>query len=330
MDLSTFLVFFLVLMGMWVEASFQETNNEALSYSKLDSPFRMNKLNLLWDKVLRSKHLLQESKLKAFYNSLKLQEKEEFALKKIKGEGKDKDGSFEAQVRKKFKNLLEEFSLRHYGEDGEDILVDGAQRRDAPFGDKKLARLWDKAGNLGLKDEALHRFKAELLQYQQETKEYQQLLELAHAESLHQSNQVSEDSDSMTPNLNEKRRELKDKYEHLQMRLVNAVPILEDEFTHPEVQDLWRFALDANFSEDELQDVIKKELILYEKKLNKIRHLEEELKMVDERQGGKYNDFQDHSEGRKILDQKLKKHEEAIEELRIKIKHLILTRHTEL
>ncbi|CAB4059343.1 LRPAP1 [Lepeophtheirus salmonis] len=280
---------------------------------KLDSPFRMNKLNLLWDKVLRSKHLLQESKLKAFYNSLKLQEKEEFALKKIKGEGKDKDGSFEAQ-------------------DGEDILVDGAQRRDAPFGDKKLARLWDKAGNLGLKDEALHRFKAELLQYQQETKEYQQLLEkLAHAESLHQSNQVSEDSDSMTPNLNEKRRELKDKYEHLQMRLVNAVPILEDEFTHIlKFKILWRFALDANFSEDELQDVIKKELILYEKKLNKIRHLEEELKMVDERQGGKYNDFQDHSEGRKILDQKLKKHEEAIEELRIKIKHLILTRHTEL
>nr|ACO14953.1 Alpha-2-macroglobulin receptor-associated protein precursor [Caligus clemensi] len=317
--------FFPLLIAMVVSGE-----ESSLSYSNLESPFRMTKLNLLWEKVRRSQHLRHDSKMKAFYNALRLQEKEELALKKLKAEGKDKEGSFEDVVRKKFKNILEEFSLRHLSEN-EVRANTQKSKSDGPFGDKKLVKLWDKARNLGLKDEELHAFKAELRQYEEETKEYESLLKEAHSESLKSSNSIhSEEESQLSSHLADKRRQLKANLEALQMTLINSVPALDEEFSHPEVQDLWRFALDGNFSTDELEGLVKKELRVYEKRLNKVKHLEEELKLVDERHGGKYNEFHDASEGRKILDNKLKKHAEAIDELRKQIKHLILTRHFEL
>nr|ACO10854.1 Alpha-2-macroglobulin receptor-associated protein precursor [Caligus rogercresseyi] len=302
------------------------------SYSELESPFRLNKCNLLWDKVVRSHHFLQESKLKAFFNVLRVHEKEELALKRHKAEGKDKTGSFEEQVRKKFAGILEEFSLRHLSSEESD---GPSSRKGEPFGDKKLLKLWEKARQLGLEDEELHDFKVELLQYQEEVEEYRQLLEQAHSESHRNANSIHDEDkaqeEQLSSHLGDKRRALKNHLGTLQMRLINSVPSLEDdEFSHPEVQDLWRFAQDGNFSEDELEDLIKTELRVYEKKLNKVKHLEEELRLVDERQGGELNEVLDQSEGRKILNNKLKKHAHAIDELRKQMKHLILTRHTEL
>ena len=61
-----------------------------LNYASLEKPFRMQKCNIAWDKA-RTKPL-QESKLKLLYYELKLQDKEEIALKKLKSEMGDKDG----------------------------------------------------------------------------------------------------------------------------------------------------------------------------------------------------------------------------------------------
>ena len=80
-----------------------------LNYASLDKPFRMQKCNIAWDKA-RTKPL-QESKLKLLYYELKLQDKEEIALKKLKSEIGDKDGLREAQVRKKFNGIMNTYGL---------------------------------------------------------------------------------------------------------------------------------------------------------------------------------------------------------------------------
>lgn len=55
-------------------------------------------MNLVWEKA-RRRHT--EDKLSQLYSELKMQDKEELTLKKLKAEGGDKDGAMEAQLRKK-------------------------------------------------------------------------------------------------------------------------------------------------------------------------------------------------------------------------------------
>merc|ERR1719188_2965370 len=70
--------------------------DEILSYKGLDRPFRINKVNLLWEKA-RLK--LTEGKLKSLYSELKMQDKQELTLKRVRAEQGDKDGAMEAEVR---------------------------------------------------------------------------------------------------------------------------------------------------------------------------------------------------------------------------------------
>ena len=101
---------------IYLSVIFQVTNSQTdfdkdpiLNYASLDKPFRMQKCNIAWDKA-RTKPL-QESKLKLLYYELKLQDKEEIALKKLKSETGDKDGLREAQVRKKFNGIMNTYGL---------------------------------------------------------------------------------------------------------------------------------------------------------------------------------------------------------------------------
>ena len=55
--------------------------DDILSYTTQESPFRMNKVNLLWEKA-RLK--LAEEKLQKLYSELKVQDKEELTLKRLK------------------------------------------------------------------------------------------------------------------------------------------------------------------------------------------------------------------------------------------------------
>jgi len=54
----------------------------------------------------------------ALYADLKLQDKEELQLKRLKSEGNDKDGLMEAEIRRKFKGILNTYNLLEYFEDG--------------------------------------------------------------------------------------------------------------------------------------------------------------------------------------------------------------------
>ena len=78
------------------------------NYASLDDPFRMQKCNLLWNKA-RVK--LAETKLEHLYSALKVQDKNELTLKKLKSEGHDKEGLKEDEMRKKFNNIMLSFGL---------------------------------------------------------------------------------------------------------------------------------------------------------------------------------------------------------------------------
>jgi len=83
------------LLVLWVPSAWTLDKDPIVSYTSLDSPFRMQKVNLLWEKARKN---LSEGKLQLLYSELKLQDKEEAALKLLKADQGDKDGSVEAQV----------------------------------------------------------------------------------------------------------------------------------------------------------------------------------------------------------------------------------------
>merc|ERR1719430_1982131 len=78
------------------------------NFASMEKPFRMAKVNLLWEKA-RTK--LTEGKLQNLYSQLKVQDKDELTLKKLKAENGDKDGIKEADVRKKFTQIMESYGL---------------------------------------------------------------------------------------------------------------------------------------------------------------------------------------------------------------------------
>ena len=105
---SVFL-FGVMILNLVLPSTSLDDKDPILNYASLDKPFRMQKCNIAWDKA-RTKPL-QESKLKLLYYELKLQDKEELALKKLKSEMGDKDGLREAQVRKKFNGIMNTYGL---------------------------------------------------------------------------------------------------------------------------------------------------------------------------------------------------------------------------
>merc|ERR1719187_63502 len=98
----------------------------------------MSKVNLLWEKARRAG--LAEGKLERLYSKLKVQDKDELTMKKLKTEGGDKEGIKEAEVRRKFALVMDEFGLG-----GGDVVQDKeVEPTKALFRDKKLTRLWER------------------------------------------------------------------------------------------------------------------------------------------------------------------------------------------
>lgn len=60
---------------------------------------------------------LTEPKLKSLYSDLSIQDKEEITLKRVRGEGGDKDGLKEAELRRKLAAIMDNYGLREHFED---------------------------------------------------------------------------------------------------------------------------------------------------------------------------------------------------------------------
>ena len=333
---------------IYLSVIFQVTNSQTdfdkdpiLNYASLDKPFRMQKCNIAWDKA-RTKPL-QESKLKLLYYELKLQDKEEIALKKLKSEIGDKDGLREAQVRKKFNGIMNTYGLVR-----EDKSQNEEPLNQRIFKDKKLDRLWDKAQAAGLEDDELMLLKKEFQHHQEKVDEYHRLKEMVSAgnsvDGNRRSNELHLDDDDYDheeikarDTLNNEidgkvAKDIKKNYERLHRIATNTHPMRE--FEEPKVNGLWRIAQEADFNEEELQS-IRKELKHYEQRLQKLHLLTAELDMVDKRRDGeddleKDDGAWEKTDGRKRMDTKLKKHKDTVDKLHNSLKNRIASRHSEL
>ena len=120
---------------------YPDDKSPILNFGAVKEPFRMSKVNLLWEKA-KSKGLV-EGKLEQLYSQLKVQDKDELTLKKLRAEGSDKEGVKEAEVRRRFAGIMESFGLAGGQVEAREA---GEDTPKALFRDKKLVRLWEKVG----------------------------------------------------------------------------------------------------------------------------------------------------------------------------------------
>ncbi|XP_054003562.1 alpha-2-macroglobulin receptor-associated protein [Hylaeus anthracinus] len=321
------------------------------SLRELDKPFRMAKLNVLW---VKAKNRLTDTKLQSIFSDLKIHDKEEIAYKHFKSDGNDPNGEEEARLRKKLIGIMSTYGLLEHFNDTEDpkllkqhkALNDGSNyvAKDV-FKDKRLNKLWAKAEYAGFTHEELETLKEEFQHHQDKVDEYMNLLKdvevgdkETHENSLYQKPEswnVIEEKEEISNNvpgqkldylgkatlLREKHLELRNGYDRLD-RLTATGPN-HKEFVEPKVQGLWRIVLEGSFSPEERAS-LKEELLHYEGRLLKLRHLHTEAALEAARQGKPY-DIENFT-----MQQHIKKHARTIEKLHIHLEAKITQNHSEL
>lgn len=129
--------------------------------------------------------------------------------------------------------------------------------------------------------------------------------------------------------LREKHKDIKDGFDHL--HLLSAKGPASKEFVEPKVQGLWKIALESNFTPSELHS-LKTELLHYENRLLKLRHLQVEHALHEEKykekekmgiSGGKIDKAS-------LMVDNIKKHARKVEKIHLDIESRILNRHVEL
>lgn len=256
-----------------------------------NSPFRMNKLNVLWQKAQKK---MSEQKLADLRRLLELQDRAEIKWKDLKANGGDEDGEMEATLRRKFYRILEQFGLeKHYdrADDGNEIRDNTAGR--GVFGDKRLSELWESAKKQGkFNSEELSDLQTEFNHHRDKLKEYNRLLKV-----LMEQDEISENSVLSKENLKEELlKKLQDKLQDSHADLTDSFAKLKEkatgekvhgEFRDPRVNELWEKAQTAKFTEEEL-DSIKQELYHFDHKIMKHKHFrkeaEESRRLVDDGQ----------------------------------------------
>ncbi|XP_066149520.1 alpha-2-macroglobulin receptor-associated protein [Euwallacea fornicatus] len=323
----------------------------------LDRPFRMAKLNLLWSKAI---YRLTDSKLTSIFGELKLHDKEEITWKHLRAEGKDKDGLKEAQLRDKLKMIMTNYGLLDQMDDMDNdqkvhpykALNEASDKHvnKSLFKDKKLNKLWEKAVMAGFSKAELSALHEEFQHHQDKIDQYYSLLYKVKGdpneqieereqnsldESLDKYNQI-EVLEEKQPNkdyldkvnlIRDQHRQLKDGYDHLD-KLASSGPASK-EFVEPKVQGLWRIALESNFSTAELQS-LKAELLHYENRLLKLRHMQVEHAINEEKHNKKQKFSGEKSHGHKMMEDNIKKHARKVDKIHLDIETKIMQKHIEL
>ncbi|XP_043265839.1 alpha-2-macroglobulin receptor-associated protein [Colletes gigas] len=316
---------------------------------ELDKPFRMAKLNVLW---IKAKNRLTDMKLQSIFSDLQIHDKEEIAFKHFKSNGEDPNGEEEARLRKKLIGIMSTYGLLEHFDDTEDPkllkkhkpLNDGSNyvAKDV-FRDKRLNKLWAKAEHGGFTHEELQTLKEEFQHHQDKVDEYMNLLKDVeagdteiHENSLYHKpeswNEIDkkEESDNVPVQkldylekatlLREKHSEIRNGYDRLDE--LTATGPKHKEFVEPKVQGLWRIVLEGSFSPDERAS-LKEELLHYERRLLKLRHLHKEAALEAARQGSSDLDSI-------TSQQHIKHHARTIEKLHRDLESKIIQTHSEL
>lgn len=120
------------------------------------------------------------------YGELKIHDKEEITWKQLRGEGKDKDGLKEAELRRKLLSIMSMYGLLEHFEDTGDIkktkdnkLFNEASEEHinkSLFKDKKLNKLWSKAEAAGFTTIELEALREEFNHHQDKIDQYYSIL----------------------------------------------------------------------------------------------------------------------------------------------------------
>lgn len=300
------------------------------------------------------------------FTELKIQDKEELSWKQLNAQHQDKDGLKEAELRKKLIGIMSTYDLlEHFDETQDPELlkhhkafsgpVDDKFKNKSLFKDKKLNKLWEKAEVSGFSPQELAALKEEFEHHQQKVDMYYELLDKVgdgHAPvegDPNPENMVNEDEHDTFKEINlnvetneieklpkkqdhsqkvnqlrDHHRDLKDGYDRLE-RVASKGPKSED-FVEPKIQGLWRVALASNFTADELSS-LKIELLHYESRLLKLRHMHAEHALVQEKQKiAKSGDKIDHLNH---LEENIKKQTRKVEKIGAEVEKRVY-QHTEL
>lgn len=127
--------------------------------------------------------------------------------------------------------------------------------------------------------------------------------------------------------LRDKHQDLKEGFDRLQL-LASQGPESK-EFVEPKVQGLWRIALESNFTPDELES-LRVELKHYENRLLKLRHLQVEAALHEEKHKEKEKLYGAKTPGMQQLHDDIKKHVRKVDKLHLDLESRIMQRHVEL
>lgn len=276
------------------------------------SPFRMNKINLVWQKVRLN--FPDAEKLEALYVSLKEHDLKELAYKhsKMQGVG-DEDGEDAAKLRQDFSAILQEFGLKdkylpelkpkQYDRPAKSPTTDQFNEilpdKNTEFNNPKLDTLWKSAAQSGFSESELETLKVELNHHQEKVDELNVLLDDVDVRLL--SNKILQEAPMRASDFGEepKNKEVNNLKEALNKnldRLQTKVKGNVTSFTENRVINLWSRALKGNFTENELAS-LKEELSHFQKKIEKHNWIRGQVEMIEaDHQQGKTFEADHHKE----------------------------------
>lgn len=258
-------------------------------------PFRMSKINIVWDKA---QSMLKSGQLDDLFKALKVQDEKEIEYKHAKVNGReDEEGDLKADLLSHFNELISKFGLhdklvtmlkpedsKHSDKKFNQVTNDedeSSSSKSKPaskskFKDPKVEKLWNMAAESGFSTRELKVLETELKHHQAKQDELVLLLndmedglitnEIPQAPLPGERRISPKESYKLRKTKSKEIKEsLSDDYDRLKSKVV---PSDEAGFADPKVQQFWLRAQRANFTAEELSS-LKEELKHLQRKIEK-------------------------------------------------------------
>ncbi|CAG5131934.1 unnamed protein product [Candidula unifasciata] len=274
------------------EAQGIDRHDTDLDFQNTENPFRMKKVNLLWTK---GRQVLPSVKLAELYADLKVHDKHEAHLKKLRAQDLDQDGDMETKVLTNYRRIVHDYGLdENFSQNdifiSNELPADENVDKKVQFQDSKLQTMWSKAQQAGFSEEDLNLLKEEFMHQQMKINEF----DFVHKElnKLADPDDNVIDREQLKMNLSPKKlsdkkdgmkkvkRDIKEGYMKLE-HLVSTIPASEPVFKDSRVHKLWALAKKTNWTNEQLNG-FKEELLHFEHRLNKQEYYQKQLQQSAE------------------------------------------------
>ncbi|ESO87440.1 hypothetical protein LOTGIDRAFT_235101 [Lottia gigantea] len=244
-----------------------------------ENPFRMKKVNLLWEKA---KKRLEGPKIADLYADLRIHDKMEGKLKKMKLDEMDKDGLYEAEVLTRFRNIVFKYGLEDFfslEDPGWFNEIPENDKKWPVFTDKKLDKIWKRASLSDFSDEEIDKLREEFRHQQMKIDELNTLKSYFDENDIHEQKNdeakyaILKDKKS---NMKEINHAVKEGYMKLETMMKDSNPDVS--FKDSRVYKLWALIKKTNLSEEELQS-FKEELKHFEHRIEKHEYIQNQVEL---------------------------------------------------